>query len=59
MTYEELRSKLLDYYGTAAGPFPAAWGDVIAVQRANNDELLRLAKKAGIDTTGLKGSKQF
>ena len=51
MTYEDLRKELLDYYGTATGPFPAAWGDVLRVERADNDELLRLAEEAGIDTS--------
>ena len=53
MTYEDLRKKLLDYYGTAAGASPAAWGDVIAVERASHAELLRMAREAGIDTSGL------
>jgi len=53
MTYEDLRNELLDYYGTATGPFPAAWGDVIAVERADHAKLLRLAREAGIDTSDL------
>lgn len=53
MTYEDLRNELLDYYGTATGAFPAAWGDVIEVERADNAELLRLAQEAGIDTSDL------
>ena len=54
MTYEDLRNKLLDYYGTATGPFPAAWGDVLRVQRADHEELLELAQDAGIDTSDLE-----
>ena len=54
MTYEDLRKELLDYYGTAACPFPAAWGDVLRVQRADHEELLELAEEAGIDTSGLE-----
>lgn len=54
MTYEDLRKKLLDYYGTATGPFPAAWGDVLRVERADNEELLELAREAGISTYGLE-----
>lgn len=54
MTYEDLRKKLLDYYGTATGPSPAAWGDVLRVQRADNEELLELAREAGISTYGLE-----
>ena len=52
MDFEKLRKKLLDYYGTAAGPFPAAWGDVLAVQRADEAELIRMAYDAGIDFSG-------
>ena len=54
MTYEDLRNKLLDCYGTATGPFPAAWGDVLRVERADNEELLELAREAGISTYGLE-----
>ena len=54
MTYEDLRKKLLDYYGTATGAFPAAWGDVIEVERADHAELLRLAREAGIDISRLE-----
>lgn len=53
MTYEDLRKELLDYYGTATGAFPAAWGDVIEVERADHAKLLRLAREAGIDTSDL------
>ncbi len=49
MNYDDLRKELLDYYGTATGPFPAAWGDVLHVERADNEELLELAREAGID----------
>ena len=35
MTYEDLRKKLLDYYGTATGPSPAAWGDVLHTNLPN------------------------
>ncbi len=48
MTYEDLRDKLLDYYGSATGIMPAAMGDVIEVERASHAELLRMAKEAGI-----------
>ena len=32
----------------------AAWGDVLRVQRADNEELLELAREAGISTYGLE-----
>lgn len=54
MTYEDLREELLDYYGTATGAFPAAWGDVLRVERADNEELLELAREAGISIYGLE-----
>ncbi len=53
MTHEELRDKLLDYYGSATGTMPAAWGDVLAVQSADKDDLVRMAEDAGIDTSGV------
>lgn len=53
MTYEGLRKKLLDYYGTATGFFPAAWGDVLEVERADNEKLICMAIDAGIDISGL------
>ena len=53
MTYEDLREELLDYYGTATCAFPAAWGDVIEVERADHAELLQMAREAGIDTSDL------
>lgn len=53
MTYEDLRKELLDYYGTATGAFPVAWGDVIEVEQADHAKLLRLAREAGIDTSDL------
>ncbi len=54
MTYEDLRDKLLDYYGSATGIMPAAMGDVLAVQSADNDDLVRMAENAGIDTSDLE-----
>ena len=54
MTYEELRKELLDYFGSATGFFPAAWGDVIAIEQADHAELLRMVKEAGIDTEQLE-----
>ena len=52
--YENLRKELLDYYGSATEFFPVAWGDVIEVERASNDELLKMAKEAGIDISRLE-----
>ena len=44
---EELREKLLDYYGTATGCNPMAMMDVIEVQRATSEQLVELAEKLG------------
>ncbi len=54
MTYEDLRNELRDYYGAATGFFPEAWGNVIAVDCADNEELLHMAEEAEIDTSGLE-----
>ncbi len=59
MTHEELRDKLLDYYGSATGIMPAAWGDVLAVQSADNDDLVRMAEDAGIDTPDLEAEDDW
>ncbi len=47
---EALRSDLMDYYGTAAfSADPFAMMDVIDVERASADKLIRMAKEAGFD----------
>jgi hypothetical protein len=47
---ERLRRDLMDYYGTAMmGGLPMAVIDVGDVETASNEELLRLAERAGID----------
>lgn len=54
MTYDELKKELQDFYGTATDLFPAAWGDVISVDHADKNELIQMAKEAGIDTSHLE-----
>lgn len=45
-----LRTDLKDYYGTVMfGGFPIAVMEVDAVERASDDELMKLAEKVGID----------
>ena len=41
--FELLRSDLLNYFGTAINFFPNATMDVIEVQNASYDELIRIA----------------
>ena len=48
MDIERLRKMLLDRYGTAAMQFPAAMADVVRVENASADELIRLGLKEGI-----------
>lgn len=51
MSTEELREKLMDYVGTAAfGGFPAAFGDLAEIENADDDELIEIAERLGIDT---------
>ena len=46
-----LRADLKDYYGTAMlGGFPMAVMEMNVVERASDDELVKLAEKAGLDT---------
>ena len=47
--YEKLRRDLMDYYGTATGFFPMAFLEVAKVEQADENELIRLAKKNGFD----------
>ncbi len=47
---EGLRKELKDYFGTAMFiASPLAMADYIAVERADDEELLEIAKKNGID----------
>lgn len=47
---ERLRGYLLDHCGTAAiGGFPAAWLDVIDLESASPEDLLKAAERLGID----------
>ena len=44
--YEQLRNDLIDYYGTAmTGPFPMAVMEVTRVEKASDEELIKIAKK--------------
>ncbi|MBO4432951.1 MAG: hypothetical protein J5852_05400 [Clostridia bacterium] len=48
--YSKLRDDLTDYYGTAAfSGMPAALIDVVDIQSASNDSLLRRASENGFD----------
>lgn len=53
MTTEELRQKLLDYYGTATGIAPWAFIDVSAIERADRETLIAYAAKAGINVESM------
>ena len=47
---DRIRRDLMDYYGTAmTGGFPMAMADLGRVQRASGDELLAMARQAGLD----------
>ena len=45
---EELRKKLLDYYGTATAFMPFATADLVRVERMSADEIIREARKVGL-----------
>ena len=45
--YEDLREKLIDYYGSASPLYPAALVDVDNIRRASYEELEILAERAG------------
>ena len=47
---DKLRAYLLDYCGTAMfSGFPAAFVDVIDIERADGKELCKIAERLGID----------
>ena len=48
---EILRNKLLNYVGTAAfSGIPAAFGDILEIESADYDKLLKIAEHFGLDT---------
>lgn len=46
---EELRKALIDYYGTAMSSHPMAMMEVSNVERASERELVKMARRAGIN----------
>ena len=49
MDTEALRNQLLDYVGTAAmSGFPAAFGDLAAIEQASATELVEMARQFGL-----------
>ena len=47
---DRIRRDLMDYYGTAmTGSFPMAMSELDTVRRASGDQLLAMAKQAGLD----------
>lgn len=50
MNYKQLRSDLIDYFGTAmSSGFPMAVIELSDVERASDAELIRIARRAGFD----------
>ena len=48
--FDNLRSDLLDYFGTAAfSVAPLAMADVARVEDADEDELIEIARECGFD----------
>lgn len=45
---EELRKKLLNYYGTATAFMPFAAVDLVRVEQMSADEIIREARKVGL-----------
>lgn len=54
---EKLREYLINYYGTATNVFPAAVLDVIKIENASEEELIKIALKNNIDLNNfIKGN---
>lgn len=50
MNYKRLRKDIIDYYGTAMfSGFPMAMMDIADVKRMTDEELVREAKKIGLN----------
>ena len=50
INFDDLRSDLLDYLGTAAfSVAPLAMADVARVENADEDELIEIAQECGLD----------
>lgn len=47
--FDKLRKDLIDYFGSATGIFPMAMMDVSRVERAAEQELIKIAKQNGFD----------
>ena len=55
MDYDLLKEDLMDYYGSAMiTEFPMAVVELSEIESASNLELVKLAKKAGIDLNKYK-----
>ena len=46
---EDLRDELIDFYGTATGEYPMAMMDVIELERASYDDLIKKARENNFD----------
>ena len=46
---EKLRKDLIDYFGTAMSFMPIAMMELSEVQKANENELIKIAKDNGFD----------
>ncbi len=49
MDSEDLRNELIDFFGTAAGEYPMAMMDVIELERASYDDLIKKARENNFD----------
>lgn len=47
--FDKLRRDLMNYYGTATSVFPMAYMDVINVENASDEELIRIALRNGFN----------
>jgi hypothetical protein len=47
--FERLRRDLIDYFGTAMGIYSMAVMEVAKVERASEQDLIRIAKQNGFD----------
>lgn len=55
MDYKRLRKDLVDYYGSAMSTrFPMAIMDLTKVEKSSDDELIKIAKRAGFNLSKYK-----
>lgn len=49
MNYEKLREDLIDYFGSASSFMPLSLMEVVRIESADSEEIVKIAQNNGID----------